>query len=174
MLFDVSALVVLATGAVAAVVSAGSFESSVDAALRDVKEIHVATRRQDGTRSASAPVWFMYDGQAIYFSTGATSHKARRLRAGGPVYVSVGSRNGPSLEGHGEVVTDPELIEAMGKHYREKYWIAWLGFFVPRNSRVSAGKTVIIQVTPGSSGSYPARLARASSRAGWTACPAVD
>jgi general stress protein 26 len=153
MLFDVSALVVLATGALAAVANAATFDPSIDAALREVKEIYVSTQRQDGTRSASAPVWFMYDGNAIYFSTGATSHKARRLRNGGPVFVAVGDRNGPSFEGHGEVVTDPELIDAMGKHYREKYWIAWLGFFVPRNSRVSAGKTVIIQVTSGPPGS---------------------
>lgn len=153
MLFDVSALLMLATGALAAVASAATFEAPVDAALRDTKEIHVATQRQDGTRSASAPVWFMYDGQAVYFSTAATSHKARRLRRGGPVYVAVGDKNGPSFEGYGEVVTDPELIDAMAAHYREKYWIAWLGFFVPRNSRVSAGKTVIIRVTPGIPGS---------------------
>lgn len=145
MLFDVSALAVFAVGALAA---ASEFTPSVDAALRTAKEIHVATQREDGTRSGAAPVWFMYDGEAIYFSTTATSHKARRLRGGGPVYVAVGSQNGPSFEGQGTLVSDPELIESMGRHYRDKYWIAWLGFFVPRNSRVSAGKTVIVKVVP--------------------------
>jgi general stress protein 26 len=148
MLFDVSPFMVFAVGALAAVAGASEFAPSVDAALRTAKEIHVATQRDDGTRSSAAPVWFMYDGEAIYFSTGATSHKARRLRDGGTVYVAVGGANGPSFEGHGTLVSDPALIESMGQHYRDKYWIAWLGFFVPRNSRVSAGKTVIVKVVP--------------------------
>jgi general stress protein 26 len=148
MLFDVSVLATFAVGALAAVAGASQFAPSVDAALRTAKEIHVATQREDGTQSSAAPVWFMYDGEAIYFSTGATSHKARRLRGGGPVYVAVGGENGPSFEGQGTLVSDPQLIENMGRHYRDKYWIAWLGFFVPRNSRVSAGKTVIVKVVP--------------------------
>jgi hypothetical protein len=39
-------------------------------------------------------------------------------------------------------VTDPALIDRMGRAYNDKYWIAWLGFFRPRSARVSAGKTV--------------------------------
>ena len=29
----------------------------------------------------------------------------------------------------------------MGDAYGDKYWIAWLGFFKPRGSRVESGKT---------------------------------
>lgn len=127
--------------------TAGAFDATVEAALRSEKDLHVATQRKDGTRSKSAPVWFMYDGDAIYFSTKATSYKARRLRDGGPVYVSVGSPDGPSFEGYGRLVDDPELIDRMAAHYRNKYWIAWIGFFVPNKNRVAAGKTVIVKVT---------------------------
>jgi len=128
--------------------TASEFGPSVEMGLEKAKEIHVATRRNDGSRSASAPVWFMYDGSAVYFSTSAGSHKAKRLRDGGPVYVSVGAKDGPSFEGYGALVSDAHLIDEMAAHYRKKYWIAWLGLFVPNKDRVAAGKTVIVKVTP--------------------------
>jgi PPOX class probable F420-dependent enzyme len=148
MLAELVTAVLLAMSLVVTVVAAGDFDASADAALRQAKEIHVSTQRADGSRSGSAPVWFMYDGNAIYFSTLATSHKARRLRDGGPVYVAVGKKDGPAFEGRGALVDDPELIDRMAAHYRKKYWIAWLGFFVPNKNRVAAGKTVIVKVTP--------------------------
>lgn len=129
--------------------AAADFEGPVDEALRGAKEIRVATIRRDGTRSSAAPVWFMYDRVAIYFSTLATSHKARRLRSGGAVWVTVGGPTGPTFEGWGELVADPALIDRMAAHYRQKYWIAWIGLFVPNRDRVAAGKTVIVKVTPG-------------------------
>jgi len=138
----------LAASVLATVAAASGFAPSVDAALGKAKEMHVATRRRDGTRSTSAPVWFMYDGGVLYFSTSTVSHKARRLRNGGPVYVAVGAKDGPSFEGYGTPVSDPGLIDKMAAHYRKKYWIAWLGLFVPNNNRVAAGKTLIVKVTP--------------------------
>jgi PPOX class probable F420-dependent enzyme len=148
MIADLAALGLLAASAVATVAAASEFGPSVETALGRAKEIHVATRRRDGTRSASAPVWFMYDGTALYFSTSAGSHKAKRLRNGGPVYISVGAKDGPSFEGYGTPVSDPQLIDKMAAHYRKKYWIAWVGLFVPDKNRVAAGKTLIVKVTP--------------------------
>ncbi len=120
-------------------------------ALETAKEIYVATERADGTRSAMAPVWFMYENGTVYFSTGSGSHKARRLRKGGRVYVAVGSADGPAWEGWGTLVSDPTLIDRMAGYYRKKYWIAWLGLFVPNKDRVAAGKTVIVKVVPAQS-----------------------
>jgi len=148
MFIDIAVLGLLAASVITAVATASEFGPSVETALARAKEIHVATRRGDGKRSASAPIWFMYDGGAVYFSTSAGSHKARRLRNGGPVYVSVGAKDGPSFEGYGTPVSDPQLIDKMAEHYRKKYWIAWLGLFVPDKNRVAAGKTVIVKVTP--------------------------
>jgi PPOX class probable F420-dependent enzyme len=141
-------LTLVALSVAAPAVTAVEIEPQVDTALRDSKEIYVATRRRDGSRSGAAPVWFMYDGAAIYFSTASDSYKARRLRNGGPVYVAVGSSDGPRFEGHGSSVRDPDVIDKMAAHYRQKYWIAWLGFFVPNKNRVAKGKTVIVKVTP--------------------------
>ena len=44
-------------------------------------------------------------------------------------------------------VTDAELVDRMGRSYGEKYWIAWLGFFKPRSTRVTDGTTRLLWAT---------------------------
>lgn len=116
--------------------------------LQTAKEIYVATRRADGQWGKAAPVWFIYDGQAVYLTTAPTSYKARRIKRGSPVRVWAGSTEGPSFTGKAEIVEDLALVERMGSAYAEKYWLAWLGLFRPRASRVAAGKTLAVKVTP--------------------------
>jgi len=132
----------------AGVAGAEGFSPDVREALRTSKHIYVATRRADGTTSAKAPVWFMVDGDAVYFTSAPDSHKVARIRHGSPLFVWVGTADGPHFEGKAEALSDPALAERMAPAYREKYWIAWLGFFRPRPDRVRAGKTVIVRVTP--------------------------
>jgi len=133
---------------VAAVTGGGGFPRDVTEALRSASYIYVGTRRADGTPSKKVPVWFMFDGDAIYFTSAPDSHKAKRIRRGSPLFVWVGSADGPHFEGRAEVLTDPAVAERMAPAYNDKYWIAWLGFFRPRPDRVRSGKTVIIKVTP--------------------------
>src|SRR5205807_2200776 len=80
-------------------VAGSSFAPEADDALRSAKQIYVGTRRKDGMPSAVVPVWFMFDGEAIYFTTGPESHKARRIARGSPLLVWVGRRDGPHFEG---------------------------------------------------------------------------
>ena len=143
--------VTLAAVCVLAVVTAGAagFQSDVVKALETSKNLYVATRRKDGSMSAKAPIWFMYDGNAVYFSTAPESHKAKRIAKGSPLYVWVGSENGPHFVGNAEIVRDPAVAAMMAPAYDQKYWISWLGFFRPRPERVQAGKTVIVKVVPG-------------------------
>ena len=117
-------------------------------ALRDAKQIYVATRRADGTSSKVVPVWFMLDDDALYFTTGPGSHKARRIARGSPLLVWVGRADGPHFVGRAELVRDPAVAARMAPVYDRKYWISWLGFFRPRADRVRDGKTVIVRVTP--------------------------
>ena len=140
------ALALLAVGAVTA--GGAAFPSDVAEALRTSKHIYVATRRADGTQSQVVPVWFTFDGAAIYFTTGPTSHKVRRIRRGSPLLVWVGSADGPHFAGQAEVLQDPEVAARMAPDYDRKYWLAWLGLFRPRSERVRAGKTVIVRVRP--------------------------
>jgi PPOX class probable F420-dependent enzyme len=139
-------LILLAVGAALA----SGFQPDVADALRSSKQIYIATRRADGSQSKVVPVWFMYDGDAIYFTTAPESHKARRLAKGSPLLIWVGRADGPHLVARAELLRDPALAAKMAPVYDQKYWISWLGFFRPRPERVQAGKTLIVKATPAS------------------------
>ena len=122
------------------------FSDGLAAALRDAKHIWVATRRKDGSPSKAVPVWFTFDGDAVWFTTGPDSHKARRIARGSPLLVWIGSADGPHFVARAELVRDPAEAARMAPIYEQRYWLAWLGFFRPRPERVRAGKTVIVKV----------------------------
>ncbi len=128
--------------------SVQALSAGAAAALKTEKEIYVATKRKSGEWSKAAPIWFMYDGEAVYFTTSPTAYKAKRIKRGSPVRVWVGSNDGPSFTGKAEIVEDSAIVARMGEAYGQKYWIAWLGLFRPRVDRVEAGKTVAVKVTP--------------------------
>ena len=127
---------------------AASLPPETEAALRSADLIYVATRRRNGALSTIRPIWFFYEDDKIFFTTSPDSWKAKRIAAGSPLYIWVGSESGPFVEGHAELVTDAALIDRMGSAYAHKYWIAWLGFFKPRSARVESGKTKAYLVTP--------------------------
>ncbi|MGE0681035.1 MAG: hypothetical protein AB7P69_09080 [Candidatus Binatia bacterium] len=120
----------------------------IKAALQTESYIYVATRRSNGEWSTPAPVWFMSDGDAVYFTTSPTSYKAFRIHRGSPVRIWVGRKDGPLLEGEARFVKERVIIERMAVRYTQKYWLAWLGFFKPRRGRVALGKTLAVQVFP--------------------------
>jgi hypothetical protein len=128
-----------------------AFADGLPAATRDAlgkaKLLYVATRRKSGERSTSAPVWFIYENDAIYTTTAPDTWKAKRIARGSPLYIWVGSENGPFVLGNAERITDPAVIAHMGDMYADKYWFAMLGFFRPRPDRVAAGKTIAYKVT---------------------------
>jgi len=128
--------------------SAQAFSADARAALQTEKEIYVATQRKNGEWSKAAPIWFMYDGGALYFTASPTSYKAKRIKRGSPVKVWVGSTEGPSFTGKAEIINDNATITRMGEVYSQKYWLAWLGVARPRVSRVQSGKTIAVRVTP--------------------------
>jgi general stress protein 26 len=116
-------------------------------ALETSKLIYVATQRKSGERSTIAPVWFIYENDAIWTTTSPGSWKAKRIARGSPLYIWVGNEDGPFVVGTAEKITDPAVIAHMGEVYANKYWIAALGFFRPRPERVSEGKTIAYKVT---------------------------
>jgi PPOX class probable F420-dependent enzyme len=140
-------MVLLAALVVGAIAHAG-FSPEVAEALKTAKNLYVATERKDGSLSKVSPVWFMFDGEAVYFGTLPTSWKARRIRQGSPLHVWVGRSDGPHFVGAAELLADPALAERMAPVYSQKYWIAWLGLFRPNPERVRAGKTVLVKVHP--------------------------
>ena len=121
---------------------------AVASALPNASYIYVATRRADGSTSKKVPVWFIQEGDALYFTTAPDAHKAKRIRRGSPLLVWVGTADGPHFEGKAELLKDTTLAERMGQHYSQKYWIAWLGLFRPSAARVASGKVVIVKIKP--------------------------
>ena len=142
------ALAALCVVAIAAGSRAAGFPTAAAEALKTEKNLYVATQRKDGSQSERAPIWFMYDGDAVYFTTVPDSYKAKRIARGSPVFVWVGAENGPHFTGKGEILHDPAVAAKMAPVYDQKYWISWVGFFRPRPDRVRDGKTVIVKVTP--------------------------
>lgn len=118
--------------------------------LATSKEIYVATVRKDGSRSTPAPVWFGLMEGSIWFTTSPDSWKAKRIRRGSPMFVSVDGKRGPFVQMKAEIILDGDKAEQLGKIYDEKYWIAWLGFFRPSKSRNESGKTILLKLTPAS------------------------
>jgi general stress protein 26 len=116
-------------------------------ALASSKLIYVATQRKSGERSTAAPIWFIYENDAIYTTTSPDSWKAKRIARGSPLYIWVGNDDGPFVVGTAEKITDPAVIAHMGEAYADKYWIAMLGLFKPRPDRVAEGKTIAYKVT---------------------------
>jgi hypothetical protein len=94
------------------------------------------------------PVWFMYDGSAVHFTTAPDSWKAKRAARGGTLHVWVGRKDGPYWKGAMTLQRDPALAERMRPVYRKRYWLAWLGLVCPSAARVAAGKSLIVSVTP--------------------------
>jgi general stress protein 26 len=88
--------------------------------LLDNKEIHVATVRKDGTRSSAVPVWFVVIDGVLWSSTSPKSIKARRVKRGSPMLVSVSGEDGPFVETNAELVTDAAVAERMGQMYADK------------------------------------------------------
>jgi general stress protein 26 len=119
----------------------------MNAVLKDADLIYVATARKSGSRSKAAPIWFAVIDDAIWINTGATSAKVKRVKRGSPMWFAT-KQDGPFVEAKAEIVTDGASADRLGEVYRQKYWIAWLGFFRPNAARVASGKTVLIKLTP--------------------------
>lgn len=135
----------------AAPAAGGAISAEARRLLATASLLYVATRRRNGERSSVAPIWFHWDGSEVFFTTSPASWKARRLRRGSPLYVWIGSADGPFAVGGATPVVDAETIARMGEAYAKKYWIAWLGFFRPRPDRVADGRTLAyrVRLSPG-------------------------
>ncbi len=128
---------------------AGQLKDSMKTALETRKLISIATRRANGEWGRAAPVWFLYDGQDIYFHTAPGSYKARRIRRGSPAQVWLDDTAGPAFTGQTHIVTDRPTLDRINVGYERKYWAAWLLYWArPVADRVQAGKIVAVRVTP--------------------------
>ena len=93
----------------------------IDRALYSFRSIWVSTTRPDG-RPHAMPVWYVWDGRNIYFTSARTSQKARNLARQPWTIVHAGDGDDVIiLEGAATIVTDPAEIARVNAAYMEKY-----------------------------------------------------
>ncbi|CAN5302890.1 hypothetical protein BH18ACT12_BH18ACT12_13360 [soil metagenome] len=95
--------------------------SNVDARLRSMREIWVATASPKGRPDAS-PVWFWWDGEVLYFTCAAVARKARNIAHEAEVVLLNGDGAVPIIvKGRAERITDRDELERVDSAYAEKY-----------------------------------------------------
>jgi nitroimidazol reductase NimA-like FMN-containing flavoprotein (pyridoxamine 5'-phosphate oxidase superfamily) len=95
--------------------------SNVDARLRAVRELWVATASPRG-RPDAVPVWFWWDGEQVYFTCAAVSRKARNIAHEPEVVVHNGDGADTIIvKGRAERVTESPELERVDAAYHEKY-----------------------------------------------------
>jgi nitroimidazol reductase NimA-like FMN-containing flavoprotein (pyridoxamine 5'-phosphate oxidase superfamily) len=95
--------------------------SNVDARLRSMREIWVATSSPNG-RPDATPVWFWWDGDVVYFTCAAVANKARNIAHQPEVVVLNGDGADPIIiKGRAERVTDADELERIDRAYAKKY-----------------------------------------------------
>ena len=93
----------------------------IDHMLNAFRSIWVSSTRPDG-RPHAVPVWYIWDGQKIYFISGRSLQKSRNLARQSWVVVHAGDGDDVIiLEGSAEIVRDRAELERVDKAYREKY-----------------------------------------------------
>jgi len=95
--------------------------SNVDLRLHSLREIWVATSSPKG-RPDATPVWFWWDGAAVYFTCAARAKKARNIEHQPEIVLLNGDGADPIIiKGRAERVTDPDELERIDAGYAQKY-----------------------------------------------------
>lgn len=86
-----------------------------------MREIWVATSGDAG-RPDAVPVWFSWDGSAVWFTTKASSRKARNIATQPSVVLHNGDGADPIiLKGIAELVDDADELARLDAAYADKY-----------------------------------------------------
>jgi nitroimidazol reductase NimA-like FMN-containing flavoprotein (pyridoxamine 5'-phosphate oxidase superfamily) len=95
--------------------------SNVDRRLHSMREIWVATASPKG-RPDATPVWFWWDGEAVYFTCAAVARKARNIAHEPEVVLVNGDGSDPIIiKGPAERVTERDELDRVDRAYAEKY-----------------------------------------------------
>lgn len=95
--------------------------SNIDLRLRSMREIWIATTSPRG-RPDATPIWFWWDGSAVYFTCAAVAKKARNIAAQPEVVLINGDGTDPIiLKGRAERVAARGELERVDLAYRKKY-----------------------------------------------------
>lgn len=108
---------------------------TVPAQIHDQKYISLASFRKNGTE-VRTPLWFVEDGDKIYFMTRNDSWKYKRIRTNSSVKVAPctvrGKVTGPDFPGRAAVLPR-EQWPAAKRLLHKKYWLARFGIWSSKN-----------------------------------------
>lgn len=94
----------------------------------------------------TVPVWLTLNQGGIEFLTPADSYKVKRVRRNPRVVCSLGSKDGPSVQGVAEIVTDlTELWRVYRAYWRTHPWLMLLLWW-PIRARIKSGQQVVVRV----------------------------
>jgi general stress protein 26 len=89
--------------------------------LESSRNYWIATLRPDG-RPHTMPVWGLWIGDRLFFSTAITSTKARNLLANSNCTATTESgTEAVIVEGRADVIDDKDVLKPVWKAYKEKY-----------------------------------------------------
>jgi nitroimidazol reductase NimA-like FMN-containing flavoprotein (pyridoxamine 5'-phosphate oxidase superfamily) len=95
--------------------------SNVDRRLHSMREIWIATVSPTGKPDAT-PVWFWWDGDAVYFTCAAVARKARNIANESEVVLLNGDGADPIIiKGRAERVHDEKELARVDAAYADKY-----------------------------------------------------
>jgi nitroimidazol reductase NimA-like FMN-containing flavoprotein (pyridoxamine 5'-phosphate oxidase superfamily) len=95
--------------------------SNVDARLHSARELWIVTSSPRG-RPDATPIWFWWDGGAVYFTCAAVARKARNIAHEPEVVLLNGDGADPIiLKGRADRVTDDDELERVDRAYADKY-----------------------------------------------------
>jgi PPOX class probable F420-dependent enzyme len=95
--------------------------SKIDYFLRAFRSIWLSTTRPDG-RPHAVPVWYIWDGQDLYFISGRSLQKSKNLARQSWIVVHAGDGDDVIiLEGPVEIITDRADLEKVDAAYGAKY-----------------------------------------------------
>jgi hypothetical protein len=95
--------------------------SKAESWLHATRSLWLASTRPDG-RPHAVPVWFVWDGRAIYFSTGPKTAKGHNLRRRSSVVAHLGDGDDVLItEGHVAVVHSEVELATVDRLSRLKY-----------------------------------------------------
>jgi PPOX class probable F420-dependent enzyme len=94
--------------------------------LEHARYLDLATFRKNGA-AVETPVWFAASGSRLYVFTAGDAGKVKRLRRSARARIARcdvrGKRQGPWIEAHAHIVTDPAVIERAHAALRTKYGV---------------------------------------------------
>ena len=122
-------------------------DAAIRAALERAKRIYLTTYARSG-KSGTVPVWFLWTGEALFFTTQRASLKARRIQATGRATIRVGRADGPGFEARAAFTDDPAVRLLILAAYPRRYRLGWLAIGRGIKKRLASGDSVLVKLTP--------------------------